>query len=108
VARYCSRSFGINNPFEKMSKTVTTTSSYGKAASIDSYCISIAFFRPTGTNPVFVNGVPIEDGATLTISQNKGDFDVTKYQITFGAGNGINECHVIRIVPEDVKSYCGI
>lgn len=68
-------------------------------------CISIAFYRPTGSNPFQVNGIPVEDGRTLTIGQNVGDLDVSKYIITFQAGGGINEAYVMRIVPEDLTSY---
>lgn len=68
-------------------------------------CISIAFYRPTGSNPFQVNGIPVEDGRTLTIGQNVGDLDVSKYIITFQAGAGINEAYVMRIVPEDLTSY---
>lgn len=68
-------------------------------------CISIAFYRPTGSNPFQVNGIPVEDGRTLTIGQNVGDLDVSKYIITFQAGAGVNEAYVMRIVPEDLTSY---
>jgi hypothetical protein len=88
-------------------KTNTIFQTYGKPAAIESYCVSIAFHRPLGTNPFQVNGMPVEDGATFTISQNVGDLDTTKYQLTFQAGQGVNECHVIRIVPVDLKAYCG-
>lgn len=68
-------------------------------------CISIAFYRPTGSNPFQVNGIPVEDGRTLTIGQNVGDLDVSKYIITFQAGAGVNEAYVMRIVPEDLQAY---
>lgn len=85
--------------------TETIIHTYGKSTSIDSECISIAFRRPTGSNPFQVNGVPIEDGQTLTISQNVGDLDMSKYVITFQAGSGANEAWVIKIVPKDLGSY---
>ena len=86
-------------------KTQTLINTYGKNSAIESMCISIAFYRPTGSNPFQVNGIPVEDGRTLTIGQNVGDLDVSKYIITFQAGAGINEAYVMRIVPEDLTSY---
>jgi hypothetical protein len=86
-------------------KTQTLINTYGKNSAIESMCISIAFYRPTGSNPFQVNGIPVEDGRTLTIGQNVGDLDVSKYIITFQAGAGVNEAYVMRIVPEDLQSY---
>ena len=86
-------------------KTQTLINTYGKNSAIESMCISIAFHRPTGSNPFQVNGIPVEDGRTLTIGQNVGDLDVSKYIITFQAGAGVNEAYVMRIVPEDITSY---
>lgn len=88
-------------------KTETLINTYGKNTAIDSMCISIAFYRPTGSNPFQVNGIPVEDGRTLTISQNVGDLDYSKYIITFQAGAGSNECYVIKIVPENENAYLG-
>jgi hypothetical protein len=88
-----------------MAKTNTIINTYGKSQAIDSNCISIAFYRPTGSNPFSVNGVPVEDGRTLTISQNVGDLDISKYLITFQAGAGSNECYCIKIVPDNEDAY---
>lgn len=88
-----------------MAKTNTIINAVGKNMAVESYCISIAFYRPTGTNPFQVEGIPVADGQTLTISQNKGDLDISKYRITFQAGGGVNECYVIRIVPENEDLY---
>ena len=64
-------------------------------------CIAIAFFRPsTGTNPVSVNGLPIEAGQTFYVEQNVGDIDRTQYQITFGTGTGDHKLFVMRTVPK--------
>jgi hypothetical protein len=64
-------------------------------------CIAIAFFRPsTGTNPVYVNGLPIEAGQTFYVEQNVGDIDRTQYQITFGTGAGANQLFVMRTIPK--------
>lgn len=88
-----------------MAKTNLIINTYGKNQAIDSYCISIAFHRPTGSNPFRVNGIPVADGDTLTINQNVGDLDITKYQIVFQAGAGNNECYVMKIVPENEQLY---
>ena len=85
--------------------TETIINTYGKNQAIDSYCVAIAFRRPTGSNPFQVNGIPIEEGQTLSIAQNMGDIDGSKYVITFQAGTGANECIVVRIVPKDVDRY---
>lgn len=88
-------------------QTTTTTQYVGKNTSIESYCISIAFFRPTTlTNAVFVNDIPVEAGQTLTISQNEGDLDTTKYNIVFGSAVGsTNELYVIKIIPKTVPPH---
>ena len=85
--------------------TETIINTYGRNTAIDSECISIAFRRPTGSNPFQVNGIPIEDGQTLTISQNVGDLDMSKYVITFQTGAASNEAWVIKIVPTDLSAY---
>ena len=54
-----------------MRKTRTITEFFGANDFIVSNCISIAFTRPTGANPVYVNGMPIGDGQTFTINQKK-------------------------------------
>ena len=75
--------------------TTTEIQYVGEATMITSDCIAIAFNRPTGSNPVNVNGYPLQQGQTLTISQNTGDIDRTQYQIFF-SGAGTNECYVFR------------
>lgn len=78
-------------------KTNTVTQFVGENAMITADCIAIAFFRPTsGTNPVWVNGIPLEAGQSMSISQTTGDIDKTQYQISFGTGAGSNECYVLR------------
>jgi len=64
----------------------------------ESDCIAIAFFRPTTSNPVSVNGLPLEAGQTLRIEQNVGDIDRTQYEIIFSTGASTNECYVMRTV----------
>lgn len=65
----------------------------------ESNCIAIAFTRPTGSNPVSVNGYPLEAGQTLRIEQNVGDIDRTQYAVQFSAGAGTNECYCFRTLP---------
>lgn len=82
-------------------QTETLTQYVGTNTSLESYCISIAFYRPTSnSNNVFVNDVPIEAGQTLTIAQNEGDLDTTRYKINFTSAGYTNELYVIRIVPK--------
>jgi len=85
-----------------MKKTNTEVAYYGKNEAIRANCFSIAFFRPTGSNPVFVNTIPLEAGQTLTLNQNVDHIDVSWYDIEFdSAGGSTNELYVIRIVPFD-------
>ena len=65
----------------------------------ESDCIAIAFFRPTTSNPVSVNGLPLEAGQTFRVEQNVGDIDRTQYEIIFSAGTATNELYVMRSVP---------
>jgi hypothetical protein len=78
-------------------KTNTTNFFVGEETMVTSNCIAIAFYRPTsGTNDVSVNGVPIEAGSTLSISQNVGDFDVSQYEVKFTNTGGANKLFVMR------------
>lgn len=78
-------------------KTNTTNFFVAEETMVTSNCIAIAFFRPSsGTNDVSVNGIPIEAGATLTISQNVGDFDVSQYEVKFTNTGNANKLHVVR------------
>jgi hypothetical protein len=76
--------------------TITETQYVGEATMITSNCIAIAFNRPIGSNPVNVNGYPLQEGQTFRVSQNTGDIDRTQYQIYFGSGTGSDECYVFR------------
>ena len=76
--------------------TTTEIQYVGESLMITSDCIAIAFNRPTGSNPVNVNGYPLSEGQTLRISQNVGDIDRTQYQVSFGTGTGSNECYVFK------------
>jgi hypothetical protein len=66
----------------------------------ESNCIAIAFNRPTGSNPVSVNGFPLAEGQTLRIEQNVGDVDRTQYNVQFTqSGILTNECYCFRTLP---------
>ena len=61
---------------------------------------AITFIRPTGANPVMVNGYLLADGQALQIQQNVGDTDQSSYDIVFYTGAGANDLTVIKIMPE--------
>lgn len=85
-----------------MLKTKTNTEYITDSKRIQSDCIAITFFRPDSatTNPVKVNGVPVEQGKTIEISQPHGCLDTTEYDILFDSGGGgSNELYVIKILP---------
>jgi hypothetical protein len=87
-----------------MAKTKTLFQFVGKSENFGAYgCFSINFYRPlTGTNPVSVDGVPIEAGSSLSISQNVGDSDHSFYEIAFTETvAGANALHITRILPVD-------
>ena len=81
-------------------KTTTEVLYIGKSQIVTGDgCLAIAFFRPTASNPVIVSGFPIEAGQTLSIGQNVGDTDHSKYNIVFQSGASTNELYVTKIMP---------
>ena len=62
-------------------------------------CYAISFFRPTTSNPVSVEGIPLEAGQTLSIKQNVGDEDWSEYDVVFYTGVNTNELYITRILP---------
>lgn len=87
-----------------MGKTQTQSQFVAKSENYGAYgCHSINFFRPTlNSNPVSVDGIPIEAGSSLSISQSNGDEDHTFYKIIFTETIvGDNALFVTRIVPID-------
>jgi hypothetical protein len=81
-------------------KTTTQSIYVGRSQVIEGQgCYAISFFRPTTSNPVRVNGVPLEAGQTMSISQNVGDADHSAYEIVFSSGPATNEMYVSRIMP---------
>ena len=91
-----------------MADTKTITTFTGKAqlfAADGAYAVS--FYRPATnpyssavSNPVTVDGIPVESGSSLNIRQNVGDRDFTQYDIVFPGGAGENMLYVIRIMPK--------
>lgn len=79
--------------------TTTETEYVGAQKMVTSDCFAITFVRPTGANPVSVNGYPLEEGQALKIKQNVGDIDRTQYSIVFGTGTGSDACWVFRTLP---------
>jgi hypothetical protein len=51
---------------------------------------------------VQVNGIPLAAGQTLSISQNVGDIDNSRYEIRFD-DSGLNELWVVRVIPLDAR-----
>jgi hypothetical protein len=87
-----------------MAKTKTLFQFVGTSENYGAYgCFSINFYRPlTNTNPVSVDGIPIEAGSSLSISQNVGDSDQSFYEIRFTETvQGNNALHITRITPID-------
>lgn len=82
-----------------MARTRTENLYYGKSQQIEADgCFAISFFRPSTSNPVQVNGIPLEAGQTLSIKQNVGDEDWSTYEIVFYSGTATNEMHVTKIM----------
>jgi hypothetical protein len=67
---------------------------YAAPAEIRSECNAITFIN-TGTSNIQINGINLTPGAQLVSLGNEGEFNVTRYRLSFsGAGNEI--CTVIR------------
>jgi len=84
-----------------MARTRTEVLFYAKAQQIEADgCYAISFYRPTGSNPVNINGFDLEEGQTLSINQNVGDQDFTSYDVVFYTGAGSNAIQIIKVMPE--------
>lgn len=85
-----------------MARTRTEILSYAKPQQVDADgCFAITFIRPTGSNPVMVNGYALSDGQALQIQQNVGDTDQTNYDIVFiNTTANKNDLTIIKIMPE--------
>lgn len=83
-----------------MARTITENLYYGKSQQIAAEgCFAITFFRPSTSNPVQVNGFPLEAGQSYSIKQNVGDEDWSTYEIVFYSGTSTNEIYVTKIMP---------
>jgi hypothetical protein len=81
-------------------RTTTESLFIGKSQVVEGGgCYGIAFFRPSTSNAVWVNGIPIEAGQTLSISQNVGDEDHSRYDIVFRGGAATDELYISKVVP---------
>lgn len=87
-------------------KTITTFAGKAQLFSADG-AFAVSFYRPNtnpyssaASNPVTVDGIPIESGSSLNIRQNVGDRDFSQYDIVFPGGAGDNMLYVIRIMPK--------
>jgi uncharacterized protein YfaP (DUF2135 family) len=84
-----------------MARTRTEVLSYAKPQQVEADgCFAITFIRPTGSNPVMVNGYLLADGQSLQIQQNVGDTDQSTYDVVFYSGAGSNDLTIIKIMPE--------
>jgi len=85
-----------------MARTRTEVLSYAKPQQIEADgCFAITFIRPTGANPVMVNGYALADGQALQIQQNVGDTDQSTYDVVFtNTTAGLNDLTIIKIMPE--------
>jgi hypothetical protein len=66
---------------------------YTQDQRLTSYCNAITFIN-NGASTILVNNFPVVAGATLDISGNAGEIDVTEYQINFLGTLG--NCWVIK------------
>lgn len=80
-----------------MKLTISESEFVGKSKQVQSNCAAISFYRPVGSNPVNVLGIPVPAGGILEFSQNEDCLDTSLYDVVFGTGAGTNECYVIRI-----------
>ena len=84
-----------------MARTRTEVLSYARPQQIEADgCYAITFIRPTGSNPVMVNGYLLTEGQALQIQQNVGDTDQSTYDVVFYSGAGTNDLTIIKIMPE--------
>jgi len=83
----------------ELQKTNTSTQFIARnTQEVAANCISIAFYRESGTNPVFINGFPLPAGEMLSFNQSQGYIDDTEYEITFGTGGSANSLYVFRTI----------
>ena len=77
-----------------MQKFIEEYQTYNTPSEIRSECNAITFIN-TGTTNVQINGVNLTPGQQLISEGNEGEFNATRYRLSFsGVGNEI--CQVIR------------
>jgi len=69
---------------------------YNAPSEIRSECNAITFIN-TGTSNIQINGINLTPGAQLVSPGNEGEFNVTRYRLSF-SGVGSEICTVIRKV----------
>ncbi len=75
-------------------KFIEEYQTYNTPAEIRSECNAITFIN-TGTTNLQINGVNLIPGAQLISEGNEGEFNATRYRLSFTAG-GNEICTVIR------------
>jgi hypothetical protein len=91
-----------------MAKTRTITTFFGKSQQFDAGgAFAVTFYRPNTnpysaavSNPVTVDGIPVESGTSLNIRQNVGDMDHSQYDVVFPGGAGEDMLYIIRIMEQ--------
>jgi len=79
-----------------MQKFIEEYQTYNTPSEIRSECNAITFIN-TGTTNLQINGVNLVPGAQLISEGNQGEYNVTRYRLSFTPG--VNEiCTVIRKV----------
>ena len=77
-----------------MQKFIEEYQTYNTPSEIRSECNAITFIN-TGTTNLQINGVNLTPGQQLISEGNEGEFNATRYRLSFsGVGNEI--CTVIR------------
>ena len=67
---------------------------YNAPSEIRSECNAITFIN-TGASNIQINGINLLPGAQLVSTGNEGEFNTTRYRLSF-SGGGAEVCTVIR------------
>lgn len=67
---------------------------YNAPSEIRAECNAITFIN-TGASNIQINGVNLLPGAQLVSTGNEGEFNITRYRLSF-SGGGAEICTVIR------------
>ena len=79
-----------------LQKFINEFQTYNQPAEIRAECNGITFIN-TGTANVQINGINLTTGQQLVAGANEGEFDSTRYRLSF-SGAGTEICTVIRKV----------